>query len=84
MRPNPQNARIALLTASRWKEKQDNRLLSRALDDASPDIRIAALRIIADKKIGIFTDTLRNMLPAEDNEGQLHRIIEAALKELGN
>ena len=78
------NARIALLTASRWQEKQDNRLLSRALDDASPDIRIAALRIIADKKIGIFTDTLRNMLPAEDNEGQLHRIIEAALKELGN
>ncbi|MCH2060850.1 MAG: hypothetical protein MK183_09505 [Verrucomicrobiales bacterium] len=78
------NARIALLTASRWQEKHDHSLIDRALDDPSADIRIAAVRIIADHRIAAFKEKLSDMLPANDKDTQLHRVLKAAIKELGN
>ena len=78
------NAKIALLTARRWQEKHDYSLISGALDDPSADIRIAALRIIADHRINSFKEKLIDMLPANDNDTQLHRVLKAAIKELGD
>ena len=53
-------------------------------DDPSADIRIAAVRIIADHRIAAFKEKLSDMLPASDKDTQLHRVLKAAIKELGN
>ncbi len=79
-----ENARVAMLTAIRWKDDHNNQLLSRALDDPSKNVRIAAVRIIADGKLQPFRDKLSSMLPTDDKETQFSMTIGAALKELDN
>ena len=79
-----ENARVAMLTASRWKGIHHNKLLARALDDPSRNVRIAAVRIIADGKLAAFRDKISSMLPAEGKDTQFYMTVEAALKELEN
>ncbi|MFP6873860.1 MAG: PVC-type heme-binding CxxCH protein [Verrucomicrobiales bacterium] len=79
-----ENAKVALLTATRWKEKENKELLTGALGDPSENVRIAAVRIIGDGKIIFFRDKLSDMLPSAVRDSQLYRTVAAALKELGD
>jgi putative membrane-bound dehydrogenase-like protein len=77
-----ENAKVALLTAIRWQEKKTPKLLAKALDDPSGNVRIAAVRIIGDEKNVFFRDKLSDMLPSTGQDSQLFKTIQAALKEL--
>ena len=79
-----ENARIAMLTASNWKEQPTQEMLTRALGDPSGNVRIAAVRIIADGNIVFFKDKLNDMLPSTARDSQLYQTLAAALKELGD
>ena len=73
-----------MLTASNWKEQPTQEMLTRALGDPSGNVRIAAVRIIADKNIVFFKDKLNDMLPSTARDSQLYQTLAAALKELGD
>ena len=59
-------------------------MLTRALGEPSENVRIAAVRIIADRKIVFFKDKLSDLLPSAARDSQLYRTLTAALKELGD
>ena len=77
-----ENSRVALLTSTRWQEKKDKPQISKAINDPSKKVQIAAIRIIADEKIKQFKESLEKLLSSAEPNSQLYKVTESAIKEL--
>ena len=77
-----ENSRVALLTSTRWQEKKDTPQISKAINDPSKKVQIAAIRIIADENIKQFKESLEKLLSSAEPNSQLYKVTESAIKEL--
>ena len=77
-----ENSRVALLTSTRWREKKDKPQISKAINDPSKKVQIAAIRIIADENIKQFKESLEKLLSSAEPNSQLSKVTESAIKEL--
>ncbi|MDA7605754.1 hypothetical protein N8631_03135 [Verrucomicrobiales bacterium] len=77
-----ENSRVALLTSIRWQEKKDTPQISKAINDPSKKVQIAAIRIIADENIKQFKESLEKLLSSAEPNSQLYKVTESAIKEL--
>ena len=77
-----ENSRVALLTSTRWQEKKDKDQISKAINDPSKKVQIAAIRIIADENIKQFKEALERLLSSAEPNSQLFKVTESAIKEL--
>ena len=77
-----ENSRVALLTSTRWQEKKDTPQISKAINDPSKKVQIAAIRIIADENIKQFKESLEKLLSSAEPNSQLSKVTESAIKEL--
>ncbi len=77
-----ENSRVALLTSTRWQEKKDADLISKAIKNSSKKIQIAAIRIIADENMKQFKEPLERLLSSAEPNSQLSKVTKSAIKEL--
>ncbi len=77
-----EDAKIALLTSTRWQEKKDKDQISKAINDPSKKVQIAAIRIIADENIKQFKEPLERLLSSAEPNSQLSKVTKSAIKEL--
>ena len=77
-----ENSKVALLTSTRWQEKKDKDQISKAINDPSKKVQIAAIRIIADENFKQFKEALERLLSSAEPNSQLSKVTESAIKEL--
>ena len=77
-----ENSKVALLTSTSWKKNLDPGLIKQALSDSSSKVKIAAIRIVADRKIVKHKMFLEKILKGNDPESQLSKVAESALKKI--
>ena len=77
-----ENSKVALLTSTSWKKNLDPGLIKQALSDSSSKVKIAAIRIVADRKIVKHKMFLEKILKGNDQESQLSKVAESALKKI--
>ena len=77
-----ENSKVALLTSTSWKKNLDPGLIKQALSDSSSKVKIAAIRIVADRKIVKHKMFLEKILKGNDQESQLSKVVESALKKI--
>ncbi|MDE0570405.1 MAG: hypothetical protein OSB44_06960 [Verrucomicrobiales bacterium] len=77
-----ENSKVALLTSTRWQEKKDKDQISKAINDPSKKVQIAAIRIIADENMKKFKEPLERLLSSAEPNSQLSKVTKSAIKEL--
>ena len=76
--------KIAIVSSIRWEKWPTwETFLKRALDDPSPAVRLAGVRIVADFGLESHAAKLAEMVPDALEHGRLFDAIVAALKHLG-
>jgi putative heme-binding domain-containing protein len=72
-------ARLGVLTALRWLDEAADRVLPLALNDTDPDVRLAAVRWVADRRLTKYRAGVENQIDRKDGTLRLYQAAVAAL-----
>jgi putative membrane-bound dehydrogenase-like protein len=71
--------RLGVLQALRWKDAGADKALPKALGDPDPNVRLLAVRWVADRKLTKYRDMVAAQLSRQDGTPRLYRAALAAL-----